>query len=167
MPLLDRTGPIADAWIRADEAGDLPFALLPPAAAQAAVAERKPGQSIGLSLPGSGSNAELPGNLAEFALIDVAFSSFSDGRGLSLARRLRRAGYAGRLRASGPLIADLFADLLACGFDEVELPAAYAARQPIDQWLTALSLHAGGYQSGYGGASILDRRRAARADSDA
>ncbi len=58
------------------------------------------------------------------------FPSFSDGRGLSLAKRLRRAGFKGTLRASGPLIADQFREALDCGFDEIELPDAMAARQP-------------------------------------
>ena len=43
-------------------------------------------------------------------------------------------GYAGRLRAAGPLIADQFRMARRVGFDEVELPDALAERQPEAQW---------------------------------
>ena len=71
-------------------------------------------------------NTVDPQTLAPFlprlALIDIAFPAFSDGRGFSIARLLRNAGYAGVLRAVGRLIADQFAYAIGCGFDEVELP---------------------------------------------
>jgi len=38
-------------------------------------------------------------------LIAVAFPAFADGRGFSLARLLRRAGFTGELRASGRIVA--------------------------------------------------------------
>ena len=43
-------------------------------------------------------------------------------------------GYAGRLRAAGPLIADQFRAARRVGFDEIELPDAMAERQPEEQW---------------------------------
>ena len=50
-----------------------------------------------------------------------------------------------------------------CGFDEVELPEASAARQPVEQWTRALGQISHGYQRGYGDSgNILDRRRSAR-----
>ncbi|MEO9787281.1 MAG: DUF934 domain-containing protein, partial [Aurantimonas coralicida] len=89
--------------------------------------------------------------------------AFSDGRGFSLAKRLRRAGFEGTLRASGPLIADQFADALACGFDEVELPETMANRQPVQQWMEAKDTMSRHYQNGYGDdRSILRKRLAAR-----
>lgn len=66
--------------------------------------------------------------------IRIAFASFSDGRGFTLARRLRQMGFAGRLRASGHVLADQYAMARRSGFDEVEIDAALAARQPEDQW---------------------------------
>ena len=52
---------------------------------------------------------------------------------------------------------------IACGFDEVELPEASAARQPVEQWVNALGQISHGYQRGYGDSgNILDRRRSAR-----
>ena len=88
-----------------------------------------------------------------------------DGRGFSLARQIRRAGFAGEIRASGPLIADQFAYALSCGFDTIELPEANAARQPVPQWLHARDSFSATYQRGYGesGRNVLDQRRAARA----
>lgn len=68
-------------------------------------------------------------------LLAIDFPSFSDGRGFSLARRLREMGYKGRLRASGRLIADQYAMARRVGFDEVEVAPDIAARQPQDQWI--------------------------------
>ncbi|MDP5308028.1 DUF934 domain-containing protein [Paracoccus spongiarum] len=68
-------------------------------------------------------------------LLAIDFPAFTDGRGFSLARRLRELGFRGRLRATGGLIADQYAMARRVGFDEVEIPAERAARQPADQWL--------------------------------
>ncbi|WP_207100095.1 DUF934 domain-containing protein [Paracoccus shandongensis] len=68
-------------------------------------------------------------------LIAIDFPSFSDGRGFSLARRLREMGFKGRLRASGRLIADQYAMARRVGFDEVEVAPDIAARQPAEQWI--------------------------------
>lgn len=76
----------------------------------------------------------LPVNFAGIRMIRVAFPSFSDGRGFTLARRLRALGYAGRLRAFGHLIADQYAMARRAGFDEVEIGDDLALRQPEDQW---------------------------------
>lgn len=67
--------------------------------------------------------------------IRIAFASFADGRGFTLAAHLRRLGFAGRLRAAGHVIADQYAMARRAGFDEVEIDAALAARQPVEQWL--------------------------------
>ncbi|MFV0292700.1 MAG: DUF934 domain-containing protein [Paracoccus sp. (in: a-proteobacteria)] len=67
-------------------------------------------------------------------MIRVAFPSFSDGRGFTLARRLRMAGYKGRLRAAGHVIADQFPMARRSGFDEVEIDAGLARRQPWELW---------------------------------
>ena len=81
------------------------------------------------------------------------------------ARSLRRLGYAGVLRAVGPLIPDQARDLAACGFDEVELPHVSAARQSPEQWAQARRAHAAAYQRDYEIAplSIMEARRAAAA----
>ncbi|MBW7056735.1 DUF934 domain-containing protein [Paracoccus bogoriensis] len=79
-----------------------------------------------------------PASLADhldLPLIGIAFPVFHDGRGFTLARRLRELGYKGRLRATGRLIADQYAMARRVGFDEVEVAPDIAARQPQAQWL--------------------------------
>ena len=73
-------------------------------------------------------------NFRDAAMIRIAFPSFSDGRGFTLARRLRVAGYKGRLRAQGHVIADQFPMARRSGFDEVEIDFALAKRQPWELW---------------------------------
>ena len=72
-------------------------------------------------------------------MIRIRFASFGDGRGFSLARRLREEGFPGRLRARGALLPDQLAQLLCCGFDEVEITPERGARQPEADWLAALA----------------------------
>jgi uncharacterized protein (DUF934 family) len=44
-------------------------------------------------------------------------------------------GFAGELRALGPVSADEYAMARRVGFDSVEIPDDLAARQPQEQWL--------------------------------
>ncbi|MFU8865580.1 MAG: DUF934 domain-containing protein [Rhodobacterales bacterium] len=80
-------------------------------------------------------------------IIRIPFASFADGRGFTLARRLRLRGYTARLRASGHVIADQYAMARRAGFDEVEISAELAARQPEDQWLARANWRAHDYQA--------------------
>ena len=89
----------------------------------------------------------LVDRLGKLGLIRVAFPSFADGRGFTIARRLRAMGYAGRLRATGHVIADQYAMARRAGFDEVEISADLARRQPEDQWLARADWRAHDYQS--------------------
>ena len=73
--------------------------------------------------------------LTNAPMIRIDFPSFADGRGFTLATRLRQLGYNGRLRAKGHVIADQYAMARRSGFDEVEIDEALATRQPEDQWL--------------------------------
>ncbi|MDM7458099.1 MAG: DUF934 domain-containing protein [Paracoccus sp. (in: a-proteobacteria)] len=84
-------------------------------------------------LPPDTPPATLPDHL-DAVMIGIRFPSFSDGRGFTLARRLRALGYRGRLRAMGRLIADQYAMARRVGFDEVEVAPDIAARQSEDQW---------------------------------
>ena len=88
----------------------------------------------GVSLAGETDPAEIP-SLDGVAAVRVVFGAQADGRGFTLARRLRDRGFTGRLRAAGPLIADQYAMARRAGFDEVEISDETAARQPEDQWL--------------------------------
>lgn len=77
----------------------------------------------------------LPALIEGVQMIRVLFPAFSDGRGFTLARRIRALGFEGRLRAAGPLIADQYPMARRVGFDEVEIPPEMAERQPSPQWL--------------------------------
>jgi len=90
---------------------------------------------------------DLTAALPDLEMIRVDFPSFADGRGFSIARRLRLLGYNGRLRARGHVLADQYTMARRSGFDEVEIDAALAARQPQTQWLARADWKAGDYQS--------------------
>lgn len=166
MMLLDRDGARADEWHRTAVAAAsgrhtlVEFAELPEALATISI-----GQPLGVVIPNTVTAAELAPHLPRLALIAIAFPAFSDGRGYSIARALRREGFSGTLRASGPLIPDQFAYALACGFDEIELPDTSAARQSVSQWLAAKTHLPATYQRGYRrDGNIMEARRQARAD---
>ena len=77
----------------------------------------------------------------------MEFPSFSDGRGFTIARVLRRRGFNGKLRARGHVIADQYAMARRSGFDEVEISDDLAARQPAEQWRFRADWRAHDYQS--------------------
>lgn len=89
----------------------------------------------------------LPASFDGVGLVKVAFPSFSDGRGFTLARLLRLNGYTGRLRAAGHVIADQYAMARRSGFDEVEISDDLAARQPAEQWIFRADWQAHDYRS--------------------
>lgn len=91
--------------------------------------------------------AALDGRLHEIDLIRIDFPSFADGRGFTLARRLRLMGFHGRLRARGHVIADQYAMARRSGFDEVEIDADLARRQPEEQWKRRANWRDHDYQS--------------------
>jgi uncharacterized protein (DUF934 family) len=87
----------------------------------------------GIDLPSDTAPEALAG-LNNAPMIRIDFPSSADGRGFTLAALLRSAGYKGRLRAKGHVLADQYAMARRAGFDEVEIDDALAARQPQDQW---------------------------------
>jgi uncharacterized protein (DUF934 family) len=89
----------------------------------------------------------LQDHLAALNLIRVAFPAFNDGRAFTIARRLRMMGYAGELRAIGPVIAEQYAMARRVGFDAVEIPDELAARQGQAQWLFRSDWQAHDYQA--------------------
>jgi uncharacterized protein (DUF934 family) len=141
----------------------VPQALVSFEALPEALAELTPGQKIGVLISNALPVAALEPVLPKLSLVAITFPAFADGRGFSLAKAIRRAGFAGRLRATGPLIPDQFDYALACGFDEIDLPEASAGRQTVEQWLQAIGRLSQTYQRGYRReGNILDRRRLAR-----
>ncbi len=106
-----------------------------------------PDGAAGLDLPADADPEALRPHLEQLPAIRIAFPVFSDGRGFTLASRLRRMGFAGRLRAQGHVLADQYAMVRRSGFDEVEIDAALAARQPEEQWRARANWRAHDYRA--------------------
>lgn len=80
---------------------------------------------------------ELVAWLPHITAIEVRFPSAFDGRGFSIARRLRQLGYEGEMRAVGRLHIDQFRHALLCGMDGVGLTEGLAKRMPEKHWVKA------------------------------
>jgi uncharacterized protein (DUF934 family) len=72
--------------------------------------------------------------------IVIEFGSFADGRGFSLAKRLRNSGFKGKIRARGNMFCEQYRYLLDCGFDEIEITPEQALRQPYQHWKVSNAL---------------------------
>ena len=94
-----------------------------------------------------GSDAEPETVPLDPDMIVVDFPSFADGRGFTIARRLRLRGDKGHLRARGHGIADQYAMARRSGFDDVAISPDLAARQPEGQWVYRADWRAHDYQS--------------------
>lgn len=104
------------------------------------------GVRLGLLLGPGDDPHRLAGTLEGVALIAVAFPAFSDGRGLSIGRIVRRdLGWHGPLRAVGELLPDQLGQLVRVGFDEAE-SERLADREAVAATLGAFSVV---YQSDY------------------
>ena len=164
MPLIEDGGWVADAWSRAPDHEPIPAAgdvIVPLCRLEEAEASHRSGR-LGVDLPNDRDGAELVPWFDRIALIAVDFPSSGDGRGFSIARRLRRLGFAGELRACGRLIADQYAFARASGFDQVEVDGDIAARQPEEHWTAAAAAMSLRYQRGgpeSAPASIPEARR--------
>ena len=102
---------------------------------------------VSLDVASDADPATLTDHLVGAEMIRVDFPSFADGRGFTIARQLRLAGYSGRLRAKGHVISDQYAMARRSGFDEVEISDALAARQPAPEWLFRADWQANDYQA--------------------
>ena len=100
-----------------------------------------------LDVPSDTPPADLADRVATAKVIRVDFPSSADGRGFTIARQLRRMGFAGRLRAKGHVISDQYAMARRVGFDEVEISDELAARQPETDWLFRADWQAHDYQA--------------------
>lgn len=133
MKRLIKDGEIVDdGWLWLDAAASVlpagatePPLLLPLGLWQAAWQQgAAAGQRLGVWLgPDDDPAAVLPA-LPELPLIAVHFSVFTDGRGYSQARLLRRRyGFGGELRACGDVLRDQMYFLQQCGFNAFSLRA--------------------------------------------
>lgn len=96
---------------------------------------------------GSDTSPDALQTLMGCPFIRIDFPSSADGRGFTLAQLLRDAGFQGRLRAKGHVLADQYEMARRSGFDEVEISPDLAARQPEGQWLFRADWTAHDYQA--------------------
>lgn len=163
MPLIKDGRFVADDWARPASGEEIPAGaklLLPlDRLIEEGAALAEAGHSLGAEVSNDMDLAVLDAWVQRLQLVAVAFPKSSDGRGFSMAARLRRHGYRGELRASGHLIADQYALAKGCGFDSVEISEDLAARQPEAHWAEADRSMSLAYQRGYGGVrNILSAR---------
>ena len=86
---------------------------------------------------------DLPSLLAQaekLSMIAIEFDTFADGRGFSMARMLRRQGYAGEIRAVGDVAMDRIDFMQRVGFNAFELRDDQDALQAL-QKIGEVSVH--------------------------
>ena len=89
---------------------------------------------LGVDADGDTDARRLARRFPSIALIRVRLRHFADAAGFALGQRLRGLGYGGRLRAQGHVLADQYTLARRAGFDEVEITAEMALRQPAEHW---------------------------------
>ena len=104
-------------------------------------------RAIAADLPSDFDPKEITADLLKRRSIRITLHGFSDGRGFTLAARLRQNGYRGHLRLAGYVLADQYAMARRSGFDDVEISHELARRQPEPQWLARADWRAHDYQS--------------------
>ena len=104
-------------------------------------------RAIAADLPSDFDPKEITADLLKRRSIRITLHGFSDGRGFTLAARLRQNGYRGHLRLAGYLLADQYAMARRSGFDDVEISHELARRQSEPQWLARADWRAHDYQS--------------------
>ena len=103
--------------------------------------------AIAADLPSDFDPKGITAELLKQRSIRITLDSFANGRGFTLATRLRQNGYRGHLRLAGHVLADQYTMARRSGFDDVEIPQDLAARQPESQWLARADWRAHDYQS--------------------
>lgn len=102
--------------------------------------------------------------LDQLELIVIRFESYADGRGFSIAHRLRHyLGFTSKIWGSGSLISDQYAMAIQCGIDAVLIDENLLLRQPIEYWRDALASaptpyrYQGEMMQGSAGAKVVSR----------
>ncbi|MBB5700183.1 uncharacterized protein (DUF934 family) [Ochrobactrum daejeonense] len=132
--LWSRDGFRADEYVLADDleaASGAPAVIIPLAAWLGLDEERRRSSNrrIGV-LVASGEKIEpLLEHLDNLPVIVLQFPAFGDGRSYSKAEILRRAGFAGELRAAGDVLIDQAALMLRTGFDTLQVTNAVAQKR--------------------------------------
>jgi phosphoadenosine phosphosulfate reductase len=125
MPLFKNGAFVEDDWRLLAQGEDLPASgkiVLTLAQWQAFKEAQQGAQPLGLFLEPKDDPQTIAAELPRFSLIIIHFPKFTDGRGYSLARKLRgHYGFAGEIRATGDILFDQLQLLLRCGFDTFEI----------------------------------------------
>ena len=95
-----------------------------------------------LRAPGDAPFPALHAAAERAAAVLIAFPVFRDGRGFTLAARLRERGYGGRIEAEGRLLPDQARHLARCGFNAVRLPEGAV----VADWARMLGAFSAAYQ---------------------
>lgn len=128
MPLLiNRERVDNDPWTRVDEEtlattdGDIivPIALY---REQRDALSARTGR-IAVQVNGDDEIDDLLAEPNRFELIAIEFPTLRDGRGFSIARLLKRAGFNGQIRAVGDVTQDRLDYMMRCGFDALDISA--------------------------------------------
>ena len=87
---------------------------------------------IGVALQPQHDPAVLEADLNRIELISIAFPSFADGRGYSIARQLRENfGFTGEIRAVGDVLQDQLFYMQRVGFNAFEIRADRSAEEAL------------------------------------
>ncbi|WP_296061649.1 DUF934 domain-containing protein [uncultured Amphritea sp.] len=128
MPLLINHAVAEDSWLLVDEDNFtahinedivVPYELFAEHSDSLLNAEGK----LGVRINGDQNLDLLLQNLDKLSLIAIKFPAFTDGRGFSFARILRRSGFTGQIRAEGDVTRDRLEYMERCGFDAFAIPA--------------------------------------------
>ena len=131
MPVVDRNGPIADAWVRLADDAPVPQG----AAVIVSFARLKSddnalfagAKAVGVEFTGDVNLDEVVPYLPRLSLVVARFTTMRDGRPFSIGRLLReRYNYKGDLRAAGPFIPDQVLFLLRTGFKTFDVDESFS-----------------------------------------
>jgi uncharacterized protein (DUF934 family) len=88
---------------------------------------------LGVQLSSDKLASDIAGDLDKLALVAVEFPKFADGRGYTVARKLREVHkFQGELRAVGHVLRDQLFYMMRCGFDAYELQAGKDAEGALE-----------------------------------
>lgn len=90
-------------------------------------------------LPSTGEIDDWRLNAHNQSCVGVSFRSSHDGRGFSFAKRLRQAGFTGKIVAQGGLIPDQARHAFQSGFDAIWLTKEQIDHHTKEAWQDALS----------------------------
>ncbi|MGD9860871.1 MAG: DUF934 domain-containing protein [Marinobacterium sp.] len=122
--IIDRTPVIEDRWQWPTDDQPLPETgpMVLPLARWLEQADALATRETGVKVNGDDDLEQILALKDRVSLYAVEFPAFTDGRGFSIARLLRRAGFAGEIRAIGDVTRDRLAHMERSGFNALQIP---------------------------------------------